>query len=49
MWLQAGLAALPGTPVMLYAEITRPGHEPVFLPLGQNVPSASATGSPCSR
>ena len=25
MWLQAGLAALPKTPVMLYAEITRAG------------------------
>ena len=38
MWLQAGLAALPRTPVMLYVEITRAGHEPVFLPLAQNVP-----------
>ena len=37
MWLQVGMAALPRTPVMLYAEITRAGHEPVFLPLSQSV------------
>jgi hypothetical protein len=37
MWLQAGVAALPNTPVMIYAEITRPGRDPVFLPLAQDV------------
>lgn len=37
MWLQVGMAALPRTPVMLYAEITRAGHDPVFLPLSQSV------------
>jgi hypothetical protein len=33
MWLQTGLAALPRTPMMIYTEITRPGRDPVFLPL----------------
>ncbi|HEX2303193.1 MAG TPA: hypothetical protein VHH57_06185 [Gaiella sp.] len=37
MWLQVGVAALPNTPAMVYAEITRPGLDPVFLPLTQNV------------
>jgi hypothetical protein len=37
MWLQVGLAALPRTPLMLYAEITRAGQDPVFLPLRANV------------
>ena len=37
MWLQVGIAALPGTPTMVYAEITRPGGSPVFLPLVENV------------
>lgn len=37
MWLQVGMAALPRTPVMLYAEITRAGRDPVFLPLSQSV------------
>ena len=37
MWLQTGVAALPGTPLMVYAEITRPGSEPAFLPLRQDV------------
>ena len=37
MWLQTGVAALPNTPTMVYAEITRAGGEPVFLPLVQNV------------
>jgi len=36
-WLQAGVAALPRTPAMVYAEITRPGREPVFLPLLESV------------
>ena len=37
MWLQTGVAALPQTPLMIYAEITRPGRDPVFLPLRTNV------------
>jgi hypothetical protein len=37
MWLQTGIAALPNTPLMVYAEITRAGREPVFLPLVENV------------
>ncbi len=37
MWLQTGVAALPGTPLMVYAEITRPGRTPSFLPLRENV------------
>jgi hypothetical protein len=37
MWLQTGVASLPQTPPMLYAEITRPGREPVFLPLVESV------------
>ena len=37
MWLQTGVAALPGTPLMVYAEITRAGREPAFVPLHQDV------------
>ena len=37
MWLQTGIAALPRTPLMIYAEITRPGRDPVFLPLRTDV------------
>jgi len=37
MWLQTGVAAMPGTPLMVYAEITRPGNEPTFVPLHQDV------------
>jgi len=37
MWLQTGVAALPNTPLMVYAEITRPQSDPVFIPLLQNV------------
>ena len=37
MWLQAGLASLPRTPLMVYAEITRAGRDPVFLPLVTDV------------
>ena len=36
MWLQV-VAALPNTPTMIYAEITRAGRDPVFLPLVQSV------------
>lgn len=37
MWLQAGVASMPGTPMVVYAEITRPAKEPVFVPLVQDV------------
>jgi hypothetical protein len=37
MWLQTGVTALPQTPTMIYAEITRAGRDPVFLPLLENV------------
>jgi hypothetical protein len=37
MWLQTGIAALPNTPPMVYAEITRAGRDPVFVPLLENV------------
>ena len=37
MWLQVGVASIPDTPTMLYAEITRGGREPQFLQLLQNV------------
>ena len=37
MWLQTGVAAMPGTPLMVYAEITRPGQDPAFVPLRQDV------------
>lgn len=37
VWLQVGVAALPGTPTMIYAEITRAGKDPVFLPVLENV------------
>ena len=37
LWLQVGVASMPDTPTMVYAEITRGGQEPVFVPLLQNV------------
>ena len=37
MWLQTGITSLPRTPTMIYAEIMRPGRDPVFLPLLENV------------
>lgn len=37
MWLQAGIASIPGTPTMVYAEITRAARDPVFIPLVENV------------
>jgi hypothetical protein len=37
MWLQTGVTSLPRTPSMIYAEITRPGRDPVFLLLRENV------------
>jgi hypothetical protein len=37
LWLQVGVTSIPDTPTMLYAEITRSGQQPVFLPLIQGV------------
>jgi len=37
MWLQTGVAAVPGTPTMIYVEITRPGRDPIFLPVRERV------------
>ena len=37
LWLQIGVASMPATPTMVYAEITRSGREPVFVPLLRNV------------
>ena len=37
LWLQVGVASLPNTPAMVYAEITRGGEAPVFVPLLQDV------------
>jgi hypothetical protein len=37
MWLQTGIAALPNTPLMVYAEITRAGRDPAFVPLHEDV------------
>ena len=37
MWLQTGVAALPRTPLMIYAEVTRPGQDPVFIALKSDV------------
>ena len=37
LWLQVGVTSIPNTPTMLYAEITRTGQDPVFLPLIKGV------------
>jgi len=37
LWLQVGVASIPDTPPMVYAEITRAGRDPVFVPLLENV------------
>jgi hypothetical protein len=37
MWLQTGIAGIPGMGLVVYAEITRPGADPVFIPLAENV------------
>jgi hypothetical protein len=37
-WLQVGIATLPNLDPMLYAEITRPGVGPEFVPLEESVP-----------
>jgi hypothetical protein len=36
-WLQVGVTSMPETPAMVYAEVTRPGKDPVFVPLKQSV------------
>ena len=36
-WLQVGISSIPDTPTMVYAEITRAGRDPVFLPLLQGI------------
>lgn len=37
LWLQVGIASIPDTPTMVYAEMTRDGKDPVFVPLLQGV------------
>lgn len=37
MWLQTGVAGIPGMGLVVYAEITRSGLDPVFVPLAQDV------------
>jgi hypothetical protein len=37
LWLQVGVASMPQTPTMVYAEITRGGQDPDFVPLVQDV------------
>jgi hypothetical protein len=37
MWLQTGVAVLPNTSPMVYAEITRAGRDPVFVPVLEGI------------
>lgn len=37
MWLQSGIAAIPGSAPMVYVEITRPGSSPLFISLRTEV------------
>ncbi|MBM4363148.1 MAG: hypothetical protein FJ104_10740 [Deltaproteobacteria bacterium] len=37
-WIQIGIASLPNTPSMVYAEIAAPRKHPEFVPLLENVP-----------
>ncbi len=37
LWLQVGVASMRLTPTMVYAEITRAGQDPEFVPLVQDV------------
>ena len=37
MWLQTGVAGVPGMGMVVYAEITRPGQRPQFVALVENV------------
>jgi hypothetical protein len=36
-WIQAGIASMPDMDPMLYAEITRPGRAPQFVPIAKSV------------
>jgi hypothetical protein len=36
-WIQIGVASMPNTPTMVYAEITAPSKDPAFVPLVQDV------------
>ncbi len=36
-WLQVGIAGLPNTAPMLYAEIMEPGHDRLFVPLEEGL------------
>jgi len=36
-WIQAGIASMPGAGPMLYAEITRTGSAPQFIPIAEGV------------
>lgn len=38
MWIQVGLASMPGFGTFLYAEVTRPGRNPQFRLLEEDVP-----------
>jgi hypothetical protein len=37
MWLQTGIAGVPGMGMVVYAEITLPGRKPRFVPLVEDV------------
>ena len=37
LWLQVGVASMPQTPAMVYAEITRGGQDPLFVPLLEDI------------
>jgi len=37
LWLQVGIASMPDTPPMIYAEITRGDRAPVFVPLLRHI------------
>jgi len=37
LWLQVGVASMPETPTMVYAEITRGDQDPVLVPLLQDI------------
>lgn len=37
VWIQVGVTSIPDTPTMIYAEITRGGQTPVFVPLLQGI------------
>ena len=37
-WIQAGIASMPGLGTVVYAEVTRAGRQPQFIPVEQGVP-----------